>query len=226
MPVLLRNLNCMSKTVLTSLLNRKINGQFNVAARFCRHGTGTTGHCTCSIHLNSLLAANALKQALVLQLDAGLANDIARFIGNRSSTFVLIIILLFELFARNGTRISKQMTGKRSIRVVTLGALDDLDIIEKRGMFLNIRNRGSTNIRSNGMQALSALVIVLDIALDGDIGHTEHICKMPNGDGIFGKRAIRGNGQARTIGDKRRTVSVENTTARSGRRYRTGLILI
>ena len=76
------------------------------------------------------------------------------------------------------------------------------------------------------MQALSALVIVLDIALDGDIGHTEHICKMPNGDGIFGKGAIRGNGQARTIGDKRRTVSVENTTARSGRRYRTGLILI
>ena len=49
---------------------------------------------------------------------------------------------------------------------------------------------------------------------------------MANGDAVISKRAVSSDGQTRTIGNKRSTVSIENTAARRRSRYRTSLILI
>ena len=45
------------------------------------------------------------------------------------------------------------------------------------------------------MQALGALVVVLDVAAHGDVGHPENIGKMTNGQGIVCKAAIGRHGK-------------------------------
>ena len=72
------------------------------------------------------------------------------------------------------------MACRLAIRILALGTLGNLDARELAGVLLNIGNRGAADVRRNGMQALGALCIVLDIAQNRHVGHTEHVGKMAN----------------------------------------------
>ena len=82
------------------------------------------------------------------------------------------------------------MTGRLAVRVLALGTLGNLDARELAGVFLDIGNRGATDVRRDGMQALGALGIVLNIAQNRHVGHTEHVGKMTNQNLILSKVAI------------------------------------
>ena len=82
------------------------------------------------------------------------------------------------------------MACRLAIWILALGTLGNLDARELAGMLLNIGNRGATDVRRDGMQALSALCIVLNIAKDRHVGHTEHVGKMANQNLILGKVAV------------------------------------
>ena len=82
------------------------------------------------------------------------------------------------------------MACRLAIWILALGTLGNLDARELAGMLLNIGNRGTTDVRRDGMQALSALGIVLNIAQHRHVGHTEHVGKMANQNLILGKVAV------------------------------------
>ena len=82
------------------------------------------------------------------------------------------------------------MACRLAIWILALGTLGNLDARELAGVLLNIGNRGATDVRRDGMQALGALGIVLDIAQNRHVGHAEHIGKMANQNLILGKVAV------------------------------------
>ena len=82
------------------------------------------------------------------------------------------------------------MACRLAIWILALGALGNLHARELAGVLLNIGNRGAAHVRRDGMQALGALGIVLDIAQHRDVGHTEHVGKMANQNLILGKVAV------------------------------------
>ena len=87
------------------------------------------------------------------------------------------------------------MACRLAIWILALGTLGNLDARELAGVLLNIGNRGATDVRRDGMQALGALGIVLDIAQHRDVGHTEHVGKMAHQHGVIGQVAIGDDGK-------------------------------
>ena len=82
------------------------------------------------------------------------------------------------------------MTCRLAIWILALGTLGNLDARELAGMLLNIGNRRATDVRRDGMQALGALCIVLNIAKDRHVRHSKHVGKMANQNLILGKVAV------------------------------------
>ena len=176
------------------MLDLEVKRELNVGAGLGRHGAGLSGHVARGIDLNRLLAANTLQQVLVVALDTRLAHDITRLVRNLTGSAIVIarslLVLCLELLRGNGAGITQNVTGRLAIRVLALGALGNLHARELAGMLLDIGNRGAAHVRRDGMQALSALGIVLDIAQHRDVGHTEHVGKMAHQHGVLGKVAV------------------------------------
>ena len=82
------------------------------------------------------------------------------------------------------------MACRLAIWILTLSTLGNLDARELAGVFLDIGNRGATDVRRDGMQALGTLGIVLNIAKDRHVRHSKHVGKMANQNLIFGKVAV------------------------------------
>ena len=100
-----------------------------------------------------------------------------------------------ELFGGNGSCVTENVRRELTVRVDALGALKHLDAVEQCGMLLQIGNGRKPDIRGHGMQALGALVVILDVAAHGDVGHPENIGKMTNSQGIVCKAAIGRHGK-------------------------------
>ena len=175
-------------------MDLKVERELNVGAGLRGHGAGLTGHIARGIDLDGLLATNTLQQVFVVALNARLAHDIARLVRNLASRSIIIargfLILGLELLGGNGAGIAQDMACRLAVWILALGTLGNLDARELTGVFLDIGNRGATDVRRDGMQALSALCIVLNIAKDRHIRHSKHVGKMANQNLILGKVAV------------------------------------
>ena len=195
----LSELNGTCKRRLAGLLNLEVKCELDVGAGLGGHSAGLSGHIARSIDLHRLLAANTLQQVLVVALDARLPHDITRLVRNLTGGAIVIarslLVLRLELLGGNGAGIAQNVTSRLAVRVLALGALGNLHARELAGMFLDIGNRGAAHVRRDGMQALSALGIVLDIAQHRDVGHTEHVGKMAHQHGVIGQVAIGNDGK-------------------------------
>ena len=215
---------------LAGLLDLEVKRELNVGAGLGRHGAGLSGHVARGIDLNRLLAANTLQQVLVVALDTRLAHDITRLVRNLTGSAIVIarslLVLCLELLRGNGAGITQNVTGRLAIRVLALGALGNLHARELAGMLLDIGNRGAAHVRRDGMQALSALGIVLDIAQHRNIGHTEHIGKMVHQHGVIGQVAIGDDGKRGTVLHKCHAIAIKDSPAHSRRGDGTGLVVL
>ena len=175
-------------------MDLKVERELNVGAGLRGHGAGLTGHIARGIDLDGLLATNTLQQVFVVALNARLAHDIARLVRNLASGSIVIargfLILGLELLGGNGAGIAQDMACRLAVWILALGTLGNLDARELAGMLLNIGNRGATDVRRDGMQALGALCIVLNIAKDRHVRHSKHVGKMANQNLILGKVAV------------------------------------
>ena len=108
------------------------------------------------------------------------------------------------------------MACRLAVGILALGALGNFDARELAGVLLNIGNRGATDVRRDGVQALGALGIVLNVAQNRHVRHSEHVGKMTNQNLILGKVAVGHDGKRGTVLDKRHAIAVEDAAAHSG----------
>ena len=101
-----------------------------------------------------------------------------------------------------------------------------MDIGKLGRMLLDMGDRRQANVRCNGMQALRALRVVLNVAQRCRIRYAQHVSEMPYGNGIVRKITIDTHHKRGAVGDKLYAVSVEDATARGGRGDRTRLVIL
>ena len=163
-----------------------------------------------------------------MDLDARLADDIARFVGDgpgRLLAGLLRLLLRGQLLLRDRARVAEHVRGELTVGVQALGALDDLDAGEIRRMLLDVGDRGAAHVGGDGVQALRPLVVILDVAAHRDVGHAEDVGEVTDQDGVVGKVAVGGDRQARAVRDQRLAVAIEDAPARGGRGDGSGLVL-
>ena len=93
-------------------------------------------------------------------------------------------------------------------------------------MLLNIGDGGATHIRGNGVQALRAFGIVLDIAKHRNVGHAQHVRKMTHQHLVVGKVAIGHDGKRGAVLHQSHAVAIEDTSTHGRRGNSTGLIAL
>ena len=118
------------------------------------------------------------------------------------------------------------MAGSLAIRILTLGALGNLHARKLAGMLLDIGDRRASHIGSDGVKALGALGIVLNVAQHRDIGHAEHIGEMVHQHGIVGQVAIGDDGKRGAVLHERHAVAVQDASAHGRRGDGAGLIAL
>ena len=140
---------------LASLLNLKVEREFNIRAGLGRNSAGLTDHVARGINLDGLLAADTLQQVLVVALDTRLAHDIARLVRNLTGRSVVVarglLVLRLKLLGGNGAGVAQDVAGGLAIRILTLGALGDLHARKLTGMLLDIGDRGASHIGGDGV---------------------------------------------------------------------------
>ena len=117
------------------------------------------------------------------------------------------------------------MAGEGAVGVLALRSLDHLDAGEIARMLLDVGDRGAAHVRRDRMEALGALVVVLDVPLDGDVGHAEDVGEVPDEHGVIGEVAIGRDRERGAIRDERHPVAIEDATPGRRRRDRARLIL-
>ena len=146
--------------------------------------------------------------------------------GSAIVTTGRLLILGLELLGSNGAGVTQDMASGLAVRVLALGALGNLHAGKLTSVLLNIGNRGTTDVGGNGMKALGALRIVLNVAQNRDVGHAEHIREVMHQHGVVGKVAIGDDGKRGAILNKRYAVAVENATAHGRRGDGAGLVAL
>ena len=92
----MRNLDGVRQTVFASLLNIHVDGETDIGTRARGYLPHLSGNVARGIDRHRLLTANALEQALVAALDAGLAHHVAGSVFD-AALGLLGLLLLLEL---------------------------------------------------------------------------------------------------------------------------------
>ena len=208
--------------LLGGALDLCVKREDHVGAALRVDGRGAVEDAAIGVHVDGLLAADALEHAFVLPLDARLAHDVAGTVFY--AVGIAGVLAPLELLLADRAGVAQDVSRKAAVGIEALGALLDLDAHEEVGVLVDIGDHTPRHVDGDRALALGALVLALDLATYGKVGHADEVGKQLHLDLVVNDLGIGRDGKAGTVGHELDAVAVEDATAGSGRRDGAGAV--